>query len=95
MIKHSTRATNTSRGSAKGHGETSSLLGSIFSGPSVDVSGSYDASSTCTFLRELSQHASASHHRAEMATRASNSVSIGEVQSRVHTEGESEDHFEG
>ena len=78
----------------RGHAETSSALGAIFSGPSVDISGSYDASSTSSFLRELSQHASASDRRSETATRAASSVSVGEVSSRSHTEGESEDHFE-
>lgn len=83
-----------SNGSARGHGETSSALGAIFSGPSVDVSGSYDASSTSSFMRELSQHASASDRRSESATRAASSVSVGEVSSRSHTQGESEDHQE-
>lgn len=87
-------AGSSSRGSAKGHAETSGAIESFFSGPSVDVSGSYDASSTSTFLRELAQHASASDRRAEMGVRTASSVSVGEVQSRTHTEGESEDHFE-
>jgi hypothetical protein len=60
----------------------------------VDVSGSYEASSTSEFMRELSQHASSSDRRAEMGTRAASSVSVGEVSSRTHTEGESSDHFE-
>ncbi len=93
-VKDSSKATNTSQGSAKGHGETSGLLSSVFGSPSVDVSGSYNASSTSSFLRELAQHASASDHRSELATRASNSVSVGEVQTRTHTQGETEDHFE-
>ena len=93
-VRDSGSASSSNRGSARGHGETSSALGAIFSGPSVDVSASYDASSTSSFLRELSQHASASDRRSETATRAASSVSVGEVSSRSHTEGESEDHFE-
>jgi hypothetical protein len=93
-VRDSGSASSSNRGSARGHGETSSALGAIFSGPSVDVSGSYDASSTSSFLRELSQHASASDRRSETATRAASSVSVGEVSSRSHAEGESEDHFE-
>jgi hypothetical protein len=58
------------------------------------VSGSYDASSTSAFMRELSQHASSSDRRAEVGTRATSSVSVGEVATRSHTESESEDHFE-
>jgi hypothetical protein len=72
----------------------SGALESFFAGPSVSMSGTHTAQSTSDFMRELSQHAEASHHRTETATRALNSVSIGEVQSRSHAEGESEDHFE-
>lgn len=93
-VRDSSRSTNTSKGSAQGHGETSSLLGSVFGSPSVDVSGSYSAESTSDFLRELSQHAQASHHRSEMGARAASTVSVGEVQTRTHTETESQDHFE-
>lgn len=93
-VRDSSSASSSSSGSAKGHAETSGAIESFFSGPSVDVSGSYEASSTSTFLRELSQHASASDRRAEMGTRTASSVSVGEVQSRTHTEGESADHFE-
>ncbi|NUO82618.1 hypothetical protein HUU05_21310 [candidate division KSB1 bacterium] len=93
-VRDSSTATNTAKGSSQGHAGTSSLLGSIFNGPSVNVSGSYDSASTSTFLRELSQHASSSHRRAELGTRAASSVSIGEVQTRSHSEGESQDHFE-
>jgi hypothetical protein len=45
-------------------------------------------------MRELSQHAASSDRRAEVGTRAASSVSVGEVSSRTHSEGESEDHFE-
>jgi hypothetical protein len=93
-VRDSGSANSSNKGSARGHGETSSALGAIFSGPSVDVSGSYDASSTSSFLRELSQHVSASDRRSESATRAASSVSVGEVSSRSHTQGESEDHQE-
>lgn len=93
-VRDSGSASSASKGSTRGHGETSSALGAIFSGPSVDISGSYDASSTSSFLRELAQHASASDRRSETATRAASSVSVGEVSSRSHAEGESEDHFE-
>lgn len=93
-VRDSGSSNSSNKGSARGHGETSSALGAIFSGPSVDVSGSYDASSTSSFLRELSQHVSASDRRSESATRAASSVSVGEVSSRSHTQGESEDHQE-
>ena len=44
-------ASASSRGSAKGHGGTSGAIQSFLFGASVDVSGSYEASSTSDFLR--------------------------------------------
>jgi hypothetical protein len=93
-VRDTSSANSASHGSASGHGGTSGAIESFFVGASVDVSGSYDASSTSSFMRELTQHASASEHRSAMGARAASSVSVGEVQSRTHTEGESEDHFE-
>lgn len=93
-VRDSGSSSASSHGSTKGHAGTSSAVETFLFGPSVDVGGSYDASSTSAFMRELSQHASSSDRRAEVSTRAASSVSIGEVSSRSHTEGESEDHFE-
>src|SRR5215211_721530 len=93
-VRDSGRSTNTNKAHFDTHAGTSGVLESIFSSPSIDVSGNYNSSSTSEFLRELSQHASSSHRRAEMGTRAASSVSIGEVQTRTHSEGESQDHFE-
>src|SRR6185295_12872776 len=87
-------SSNQSSGSATGHAETNGAIQAFFSGPSVDVSGSYNAQSTSDFLRELNQHAQSSSHRSEQGTRAASSVSVGEVQTRSHSEGQSEDHFE-
>ena len=59
------------------------------------VSGSsHNAHSVNTFVRSLSQHAESSSRHVETGTHAANSISIGEVESRTHTEGESQDHFE-
>jgi hypothetical protein len=93
-VKDSARSTNTSKGHTDTHGETSGFLSTIFGSPSIDVSGNYNAESHSDFLRELSQHAKSSYHRAELGARAASSVSIGEVQTRTHAEGESEDQFE-
>lgn len=75
-------------------GETSGVLGTLFSGAEVDVYGVHTGSSTQTFLRELKYHAESAHNRSVQATRTSASVSIGEVQKRFHKEGESENHYE-
>ena len=63
-------------------------------GGSASMSGNFDANSTATFLGEHSQHAQSSHHASEQAVRKASSVSVGEVQSRSHAAGSSEDHFE-
>jgi hypothetical protein len=63
-------------------------------GASTSVAGDFNGRSTSDFARELSRHASSSHDRTVQATRAANSISVGEVQSRTHMEGESEDTFE-
>lgn len=63
-------------------------------GGSVNVEGNFNARSSSSFMRQLSNHARASHDRSVQATRAANAVQIGEVQSRSHAEGESEDSFE-
>ncbi len=93
-VRDESRASSSSKGSAEGRASASGALQSFFGGPSVSASGSYSASSTSDFLRELHQHAESSHNRSEEVTRAANSVSIGEVQTRSHAEGETEDHFE-
>ena len=93
-VRDSGSASTSNKGSANGHAGTSGAIQSFFGGASVNVSGSYSASSTSDFLRELSQHASSSDRRAEMGTRAASSVSVGEVSTRAHSEGQSEDSYE-
>jgi hypothetical protein len=93
-VRDHAHSSNQSSGSATGHAETNGAIQAFFSGPSVDVSGSYNAQSTSDFLRELNQHAQSSSRRSEQGARAASSVSVGEVQTRSHAEGQSEDHFE-
>lgn len=93
-VRDRSRSTNTNKAHFDTHGETSGALETLFGGPSIDVSGNFSSQSTSDFLRELSQHARASHHRAETATRTASAVSVGEVQSRTHVQTESQDHFE-
>lgn len=67
----------------------------IFAGTAGgSIEGHYDDQSTFEFLKSLKSHAENSHYRSEMATRTSSAISIGEVASRTHAEGQSEDHFE-
>jgi hypothetical protein len=55
---------------------------------------SYDASSASTFAHNLSQHADSSSRHMEVGTRAASSTQVGEVSTRAHSEGESEDQYE-
>ena len=75
-------------------GSVSNWAASFFGRPNARVEGEFSGSSTFDFMRELSSHASSSHSRSVSATRAANSIAIGEVQSRTHAEGESESAYE-
>jgi len=93
-IRDDVESDRSSSGSFKTDGSVSGALESFFVGPSASASGSYNAASSFDFMRELSSHAESSHERSEQGTRAASSVSVGEVQSRSHAEGESESTFE-
>jgi hypothetical protein len=87
-----TSSSNQSHAHVDGHADAGvDILGL---GGSANMSGNFDANSTSSFLGEHSQHAENSFHAAEMGTRKASSVSIGETQSRTHTESESQDHYE-
>ncbi len=79
--------------SLSGGGGAGLDLGIIKIGGSVSGS-SYDAKSSSAFARSLSQHADSSSRHVEVATRAASSTSVGEVSTRSHTQGESEDQYE-
>jgi hypothetical protein len=82
-----------SSSSLSGGGGAGLDLGIIKIGGSASGS-SYDAKSTSAFARSLSQHADSSSRHVEVATRAASSTSVGEVSTRTHTQGESEDQYE-
>lgn len=83
-----------SSGSASSSANASGALETLFLGPSGNVSGNYTAEGSVDFMRQITSHAESSNSRSVTATRAVNSVSIGEVQSRSHAEGESESAYE-
>src|SRR5574341_2426575 len=76
------------------HGDASGSIGFFSASASTNARGSHSASSTHDYLREHSAHAQMSDNLSVEATRKAHSVSIGEVSTRAHQEGESEDHFE-
>jgi len=55
---------------------------------------SYDSRSASTFAHNLSQHADSSSRHVEVGTRAASSTQIGEVATRAHSQGDSEDQYE-
>ncbi len=87
-------SSSTTSGSASSQAGTSGFFETLFGGPSVSVSGSFNGASTHDFIRELSVHAESSHNRPAQMTRTASATQIGEVQTRRHAEGESENHFE-
>jgi hypothetical protein len=76
------------------HGDASGSIGFFSASASTNARGSHSASSTRDYLHEHHAHAEMSDNQSVEATRMAHSVSIGEVSTRTHSEGESEDHFE-
>lgn len=80
------------------HGDAHGSVGLGLFGGSADAStnanGSHNSSSVLDYLHEQRSHAQASATQAVGETHKAHSISVGEVSTRTHTEGESEDHFE-
>ena len=102
MDRYSSDITATDRGSASSSSssdfetDVDASYASIgfAGGGNVNVEGNFNSRSASSFMRELSTHVRTSHDRSVQATRAANAVQMGEVQSRTHSEGESEDAYE-
>lgn len=82
-----------SSSSVSGGGGAGIDLGFVSIGGSASGS-SHDAHSASSLAHTLSQHAESLHQHMEVSTRAAASTSIGEVATRSHQQGESEDQFE-
>jgi hypothetical protein len=76
------------------HGDASGSLGFFSVNADTNANGSYSAHSSRDWLRQHRAHAQMSDSQSVTATRMAHSISVGEVSSRAHQEGESEDHFE-
>jgi hypothetical protein len=66
----------------------------IFSIGGSAAASSHSANSASAMARQLSQHAESSSRHVEVGTRAASSTSVGEVSTRAHQQGESEDQYE-
>ncbi len=76
------------------HGDASGGIGFFSASADANARGSHSASSARDYMREHRAHAEMSDNQSVEATRKAHSVSIGEVSTRAHQQGESEDHFE-
>ena len=82
-----------SQSSVSGGGGAGIDLG-IFSIGGSAAASSYNANSASALAHQLSQHAESSSRQVEVGTRAASSTSVGEVATRTHQQGESEDQYE-
>lgn len=87
-------SSSTISGSSSTGASTSGISGTLFNGPSVSVSGSFNSASTRDFISELNVHAQSCHNRAVHVTPEANATQISEIQTRQYGEGKSEKHFE-
>jgi hypothetical protein len=83
-----------SSGSWDFHGDASGGIGFFSVSADTNARGSHNAQSASDYLREHRAHAEMADHQSVEATRKAHSLSVGEVSTRVHQQGESEEHFE-
>jgi hypothetical protein len=90
------KAETSSEGSWDFHGDASGSISpfSLSASASTNAGGNHNSSSVFDFLNQQKSHMESSATQAVSATRKAHSISIGEVSSRTHIQGESEDHFE-
>jgi hypothetical protein len=89
-------ANSSSQGHWDFHGDASGSIDPFSLGvdAGTNASGNHNSSSVADYLNQQSTHVQSSASQAVSATHKAHSVSIGEVSSRTHIQGESEDHFE-
>lgn len=89
-------AESSSEGHWDFHGDASGSISpfSLSASASTNARGNHNNHSVADYLNQQKSHIESSASQAVASTRKAHSVSIGEVTSRTHIEGESEDHFE-
>jgi len=93
VLDTSKASSSFSSSSVSGGGGAGIDLGFFSIGGSA-AAGSYDANSTSSLAHSLSQHSQSLQQHMEVSTRAAASTSVGEVATRTHQQGESEDQYE-
>ncbi|MBC7935788.1 MAG: hypothetical protein H7Y86_10600 [Rhizobacter sp.] len=89
-------AESSSEGQWDFHGDAEGSIGifSLSASASTNANGSHNNHSVADYLNQQKSHMESAATQAVSATRKAHAVSVGEVSSRTHIEGESEDHFE-
>lgn len=89
-------ASNASSSNWDFHGDASGSISpfSMSADASTNASGKHNSSSVSDYLNQQSTHMQSAASQAVSATHKAHAVSIGEVSSRTHIEGESEEHYE-
>ncbi len=89
-------AESSSEGHWDFHGDASGSVSpfSLSASASTNAKGNHNSSSVSDYLNQQRTHVQSAATQAVGAARKAHSVSIGEVSTRTHIEGESEDHFE-
>ncbi len=89
-------AESSSEGQWDFHGDAEGSISpfSLSASASTNASGSHNNHSVADYLNQQKSHMESAASQSVSATRKAHSISIGEVSSRTHIQGESEDHFE-
>jgi hypothetical protein len=85
---------STEKGSWDFHGDASGSIGFMSASADANAHGSHNAESTAEYLQQHSAHASMADNLSVESTRKAHSLSVGEVSTHEHKEGESQEHFE-
>lgn len=85
---------NTDKGSWDFHGDASGSIGFMSASADANANGSHNSESTFEYLQQHSAQARMADNLSVESTRKAHSVSVGEVSTRAHQQGETEDQYE-
>lgn len=85
---------STDKGSWDFHGDASGSIGFMSASADANANGSHNAESTFEYLQQHSAQARMADNLSVESTRKAHSVSVGEVSTRVHQQGETQDQYE-